>query len=202
MIPTDIDINFLIRWELGGAIKLGQKFHHPGNTNSGPTISVGIDLGYLNVSRFETIFKDVATKAIRDRMKTGLGLKGNTAKIWVANNKDIILTEDDVKITFSRILDEFWKMTLKRYTGIENAPGAVKTACLSVGYNRGVFNNDPRMVAFDTAIEKCDYKSAADIVDSMQEGSYWEKKLSSVYRGLNLRRDAEAALIRSVLKKG
>jgi hypothetical protein len=208
-LPIDIDLDFLIRWELGGGANVktdsllgyGMKFEFPGNAASGATIGIGIDLGHLDLARFDYIFKDRINAANYLRFRSGLGLKGDAAKIWVAKNKDLKITKEDVKITFARIIEGFWNSSLRRYSGLGTCPGAVKTAILSIGYNRGVFNSDSKMVELVSAISKKDFTLAANIVDTMQEGTFWQKRLSVVYRGVNRRRDSEAALIRTVLKK-
>lgn len=195
MLPKDIDINFLVDVEIGGNWALARKLHWPTNNASGPTISVGIDLGYLTPTSFKNIFFKILTPEQYSILIKGVGLKGPIAGQFVKANSVLSLTQQQVLDSFAIILDDFWNATKKRYTGIETAPGCVKTACLSIGYNRGVFNADEKMKAFDAAIEAKNWKLAASIVDTMQEGTFWQKKLGPVYRGINIRRDKERDLI-------
>ena len=61
MLPKDIDLNFLIDVEVGGNLAIASKLHWPKNDASGPTISIGIDLGYLNPASFNKIFGKILT---------------------------------------------------------------------------------------------------------------------------------------------
>lgn len=195
MLPKDIDLSFLIEVEVGGNLAVASKLHWPKNDASGPTISIGIDLGYLTPTSFNRIFGKILTTEQYTILQKGIGIKGPLAGQFVKANQSVTLSKQQIMDSFAIILDDFWNSTKKRYSGIDSMPGCVKTACLSIGYNRGVFNSDEKMKAFDAAIEAKNWKLAASIVDTMQEGTFWQKRLGPVYRGLNIRRDKERNLI-------
>lgn len=158
--PEDIDLKFLEDHE-----GFTSKFVYPGGV-SGPTIGTGIDIGNLDRKVLDVIFAKLdANLAIR--VKSGYGLKSASAKTWCQMNKDLMIPRDILVAAEKYIYGIFWDNVVKRFKGVGNAPGGVKTAIFSVSYNRGVFNKE--LAPIIGMVEKKDWKAIGDCLYDMQQ---------------------------------
>jgi hypothetical protein len=176
--PDDIDLKFLEDHE-----GFTSKFVYPGGV-SGPTIGTGIDIGNLDRKVLDVIFAKLAP-VILIRVKSGYGLKSAAAKAWCKMNGDIMIPRDILVAAEKYIYGIFWTNVVKRFKGIEKAPGAVKTAVFSVSYNRGVFNKE--LAPIIGMVANNDWKGIADCLHDMQQ--------SHPLPGIRTRRRDETMLV-------
>ena len=182
-LPSDIDIKFIEAHE-----GFSNRFVYPGGI-SGPTIGNGIDIGHLEQSTISMLFEGVDT-AIFSRIKTGMGLKGDSAKAWTIKNRDIIMPSSILHKAVIYIYGNFWGDCIKRFKGIDTAPSYVKTAVFSCCYNRGVWNK--ALAIWVPMISASNWKGVAD--------SLWSMQQDHPLQGIRTRRRDEANIIYKGLK--
>lgn len=158
--PEDIDLKFLEDHE-----GFTSKFVYPGGV-SGPTIGTGIDIGNLDREILDGIFAKL-DPSLKARVSSGYGLKSANAKSWCQMNGNLMIPRDILIAAEKYIYGIFWANVLKRFKGIENAPGGVKTAVFSVCYNRGVFNKELAPI-IDMVANK-GWKAIGDCLLDMQQ---------------------------------
>lgn len=195
---TKASINLIIRHEVGGGEKYYNKFlsrpSYPGGA-SGPTLMIGVDIGYTTFAEFEDDFSQV-DKSIKDRLKPGIGLKGEAADRFVDTVKDITISWDiAISVFMKKTLLKEWNKTKKAFPGIESLNSDTKGALTSLVYNRGplIDSSDKRKemkTIRDICIPQKDYNCIANQFRSMKR--LWSGKGLD---GLLLRREDEARLI-------
>ena len=89
-------LDLILEFEVGGGENYYNKFLKnpvwPGE-QSGVTIGVGYDLGYVNKTEFSEDWKDLP-KEIFDRLYKVVGIKGYNAKNLIRGLKDITIPWD------------------------------------------------------------------------------------------------------------
>ncbi|MEM8996832.1 MAG: peptidoglycan-binding protein [Acidobacteriota bacterium] len=189
------DIGWIHRWE-GHA---GRPYW-PGGA-SGVTLDPGLDLGHAPLALVEEAFGSrlsaIEMGAIRRVSANGdqPGKRGDAAK--AALDADPILqTIRVLRTTATEVLPmiakPYWATLCRRFEtlGGPSTPGAVQTAMLSLGYNRGAGNR--ALGELTEPLARGDWLAAADSIGAMQQ----EHQLP----GIRKRRRAEAELIRSSLR--
>ena len=200
-------LDLILEFEVGGGENYYNKFLKnpawPGE-QSGVTIGVGYDLGYVNKAEFSEDWKDLP-KEIFDRLYKVVGIKGYNTKNLIRGLKDITIPwELSLKVFNNKTVTKFWNLTKQTFPNFDNLPEDAKGGLVSLVFNRG------------NALEGDRRREMKLIRDGMKlVSNYDQKALSfianqirhmkriwiggSIEKGMSRRRDAEAKLIEESL---
>jgi len=191
----------VINFETGGKDyyeKFLKKTTWPGGA-SGVTIGIGADLGYLSKEEFDNYFAKYFTSAENVKLRSVIGLKGQSAKAALPKVKGIQLTWDDAKEIFVNwTLPKFWKLTKGIWPGVEELCENAQIALTSIVFNRGSStkgSSRTEMVNMKPLVLKKNYKGIAKEIRSMKR-LWYGKGLD----GLLKRRDIEAKMVESCIQ--
>jgi len=204
---NDKSINLILEFEVGGGESYYNKFLKsptwPGE-QSGITIGIGYDCGYVNKSEFTNDWKDLPQKDF-DRLYKVVGTKGISAKDLAKGFKDINIPWDlALKVFTNKTVTKFWNLTKDTFPNFNNLPEDAKGGLVSLVFNRG------------NALEGDRRREMKLIRDGMQLVSVYDQKAltfianqirnmkriwvgGGIEKGMNRRRDAEAKLIENSL---
>ena len=176
---------------------LDQPGQWPGG-NSGVTIGIGYDLGYVTKDQFESDWKDCLSDGDCQTLAAVIGIKGLDAKTKASSLTHIKITNDQARRVFTeRSVPQYQKQTATAFPGVDNLPADAQGALVSLVYNRGTsMNGDSRkeMRAVRNAVPKGDLQEIANQIRAMKR--LWE---NSSVSGLVKRREAEAQLVESCI---
>ena len=171
--------------------------YFPGGENSGVTLDPGVDLGQVGWSTVRKYYgniltPDQLTDLERFRMKRGAEAKSLLQKSVIDGTpaSTIEITKDQACLILPAIAGSYWKRLCRRFPRLESAPGAVQTAMLSLGYNRGTGNR--KLENLKEPIEKGYWQVVGWIISLMQQ----DHRL----RGIRIRRREEGMLILNAIK--
>lgn len=183
---------------------LDQPGQWPGG-DSGITIGVGYDLGFVTEQQFEEDWSPFLSSDEIDRLKDAIGLAGGRARDRAADFRDIRIKRADGEQVFKeRTLPLYSQRTEKALPGVDQLPPMAQGALVSLVFNRGgSMKDDPSRPADETrremrairdAVAAGDLQEIADQLRAMKR--IWEGKGLD---GLLRRRDAEADLVESAI---
>jgi GH24 family phage-related lysozyme (muramidase) len=177
---------------------LDQPGQWPGG-ESGITIGVGYDLGFVTEEQFEEDWSPFLTSDEIDRLKDVIGLSGEKARERAGDFRDIKINRADAEQVFKeRTLPLYSQRTEDAFPGLDQLPANVQGALVSLVFNRGPgMNGDSRreMRAVRDAVANGDLQEIANQIRAMKR--IWEGKGLD---GLLKRRDAEADLVESAIE--
>jgi hypothetical protein len=201
-------LDLILEFEVGGGENYYNKFlknpSWPGE-QSGVTIGVGYDLGYVNKAEFSEDWKDLP-KEIFDRLYKVVGIKGYNAKNLIRGLKDISIPWDlSLKVFMNKTVTKFYNLTRETFPNFDNLPEDAKGGLISLVFNRG------------NGLEGDRRREMKLIRDGMKLVSVYDQKAltfianqirsmkriwlgGSIEKGMIRRRDAEAKLIEESLK--
>ena len=201
-------LNLILEFEVGGGENYYNKFLKnpawPGE-QSGVTIGVGYDLGYVNKTEFTNDWKDLPQKDF-DRLYKVVGIKGIAAKNLIRGLRDISIPWDlSLKVFNNKTVTKFYNLTRQTFPNFDNLPEDAKGGLVSLVFNRG------------NALEGDRRREMKLIRDGMKLVSNYDQKAltfianqirnmkriwigGSIEKGMSRRRDAEAKLIEESLK--
>jgi hypothetical protein len=200
-------LGLILEFEVGGGENYYNKFlKNPAwpEGQSGVTIGVGYDLGYVNKSEFSEDWKDLP-KEIFDRLYKVVGIKGYNAKNLIRGLRDISIPWDlSLKVFNNKTVTKFWNLTKDTFPNFDNLPEDAKGGLVSLVFKRG------------SALEGDRRREMKLIRDGMKLVSNYDQKAltfianqirnmkriwagGSIEKGMNRRRDAEAKLIEQSL---
>ena len=201
-------LDLILEFEVGGGENYYNKFLKnptwPGE-QSGVTIGIGYDLGYVNKAEFSEDWKDLP-KEIFDRLYKVVGIKGYNAKNLIRGLKDINIPWDiSLKVFNNKTVTKFYNLTRQTFPNFDNLPEDAKGGLVSLVFNRG------------NALEGDRRREMKLIRDGMKLVSVYDQKAltfianqirnmkriwigGSIEKGMSRRRDAEANLIENSLK--
>jgi GH24 family phage-related lysozyme (muramidase) len=192
----DYDWTPVVEFETGGKSyyeKFLKKMSWP-NGESGITMGIGADLGYMTKEEFEKFFSKYFTKEQCDRLKSVIGLKGENAKNALSKVKDIELSWDNAYKAFIEwTLPKFWKMTSDLWVGLDKLKEPAQIALVSIVFNRGSATKGPsrvEMVNIKPYVMCQNYNAIAKEIRSMKR--LWQGKGLD---GLIKRREEEAKMV-------
>ena len=201
-------LDLILEFEVGGGENYYNKFlKNPTwpEGQSGVTIGIGYDLGYVNKAEFSEDWKDLP-KEIFDRLYKVVGIKGYNAKNLIRGLKDITVPWDlALKVFNNKTVKKFWNLTKETFPNFDNLPEDAKGGLVSLVFNRGA------------ALEGDRRREMKLIKDGMKLVSVYDQKAltfianqirnmkriwigGSIEKGMSRRRDAEAKLIEESLK--
>ena len=200
-------LDLILEFEVGGGESYYNKFlknpECPGE-QSGVTIGVGYDLGYVNKAEFSEDWKDLP-KEIFDRLYKVVGIKGYNAKNLIRGLKDISIPWDlSLKVFMNKTVTKFYNLTRETFPNFDNLPEDAKGGLVSLVFNRG------------NALEGDRRREMKLIRDGMKLVSTFDQKAltfianqirnmkriwigGSIEKGMSRRRDAEAKIIEESL---
>jgi len=200
-------LDLILDFEVGGGENYYNKFlKNPAwpEGQSGVTIGVGYDLGYVNKAEFSEDWKDLP-KEIFDRLYKVVGIKGYNAKNLIRGLKDITIPwELALKVFNNKTVTKFYNLTRETFPNFDNLPEDAKGGLVSLVFNRGA------------ALEGDRRREMKLIRDGMKLVSVYDQKAltfianqirnmkriwigGSIEKGMSRRRDAEAKLIEESL---
>jgi hypothetical protein len=200
-------LDLILEFEVGGGENYYNKFlKNPAwpEGQSGVTIGVGYDLGYVNKSEFSEDWKDLP-KEIFDRLYKVVGIKGYNAKNLIRGLKDIVIPWDlALKVFNNKTVTKFYNLTRNTFPNFDNLPEDAKGGLVSLVFNRG------------NALEGDRRREMKLIRDGMRLVSNYDQKAltfianqirnmkriwigGSIEKGMSRRRDAEAKIIEESL---
>jgi len=200
-------LDLILEFEVGGGENYYNKFlKNPTwpEGQSGVTIGIGYDLGYVNKTEFSEDWKDLP-KEIFERLYKVVGIKGYNAKNLIRALKDIIIPWDlALKVFNNKTVTKFYNLTKQTFPNFDNLPEDAKGGLVSLVFNRG------------NALEGDRRREMKLIRDGMKLVSNYDQKAltfianqirnmkriwigGSIEKGMSRRRDAEANLIENSL---
>jgi N-acetylmuramoyl-L-alanine amidase len=173
----------------------------PGES-SGISLGVGYDLAFVIAQQFGNDWGPHLTPTQIARLKTAIGKSGPTAKAIAPRFSDIKVNRVAAMEVFTRsTLPRFTKMALAAFPGMEKLPSNARGALVSLVFNRGPDVTGERrreMAEIRRIIKAADLPATLDTVLDQIAGQIKSmKRLWPNTRGLQRRRDAEAALVLS-----
>ena len=200
-------LDLILEFEVGGGENYYNKFlKNPAwpEGQSGVTIGVGYDLGYVNKAEFTEDWKDLPKETF-DRLYKVVGIKGIAAKDLIRGLKDISIPWDlSLKVFNNKTVTKFYNLTRQTFPNFDNLPEDAKGGLVSLVFNRG------------NALEGDRRREMKLIRDAMKLVSVYDQKAltfmanqirnmkriwigGSIEKGMSRRRDAEAKLIEQSL---
>jgi len=200
-------LKLIFDFEVGGGENYYNKFLKnptwPGE-QSGVTIGVGYDVGYVNKTEFSNDWKDLPKETF-DRLYRVVGVKGYQAKELARRLKDITIPwELSVKVFMNKTVKKFYDLSHATFPNFDKLPEDAKGGLVSLVFNRGAaLEGDRRreMKAIRDIMAKTqnfDEKTLAQIADQIRK----MKRIwigGSIEKGMSRRRDAEAKIIEEAL---
>ena len=201
-------LDLILEFEVGGGENYYNKFLKnptwPGE-QSGVTIGVGYDVGYVNKTEFANDWKELPQKDF-DRLYKVVGVKGYNAKELARRLKDIVIPWDlALKVFMNKTVSKFYNLSRNTFINFDKLPEDAKGGLVSLVFNRGAaLEGDRRreMKAIRnimTRAQNFDEKTLSQIADQIRK----MKRIwigGSIEKGMSRRRDAEAKIIEESLK--
>jgi len=201
-------LDLILEFEVGGGENYYNKFLKnptwPGE-QSGVTIGVGYDLGYVNKTEFTNDWKDLPQKDF-DRLYKVVGIKGIAAKDLIRGLKDISIPwELSLKVFNNKTVTKFYNLTQQTFPNFDNLPEDAKGGLVSLVFNRGAALEGDRRREMKLIrdgmklVSNYDQKALTFIANQIRN----MKRIwigGSIEKGMSRRRDAEAKLIEDSLK--
>ena len=200
-------LDLILEFEVGGGENYYNKFLKnpawPGE-QSGVTIGVGYDLGYVNKTEFSEDWKDLP-KEIFDRLYKVVGIKGYKAKNLTRGLRDIVIPwELSLQVFNNKTVKKFWNLTKDTFPNFDKMPEDARGGLVSLVFNRGsALEGDRRRemklirdgMRITNTFDQKALTFIANQIRSMKR--IWAG--GSIERGMSRRRDAEAKLIEQSL---
>ena len=205
---NDKSLKLILEFEVGGGENYYNKFLKnpawPGE-QSGVTIGVGYDLGYVNKAEFSEDWKDLPKETF-DRLYKVVGIKGYNAKNLMRGLKDISIPWDlSLKVFNNKTVTKFYNLTRQTFPNFDNLPEDAKGGLVSLVFNRGGALEGDRRREMKLIrdgmklVSNYDQKALTFIANQIRN----MKRIwigGSIEKGMSRRRDAEAKLIEDSLK--
>jgi len=201
-------LNLILEFEVGGGESYYNKFlKNPAwpEGQSGVTIGVGYDLGYVNKAEFSQDWKDLPKETF-DRLYKVVGIKGYNAKNLIRGLKDITIPWDlALKVFNNKTVTKFYNLTRQTFPNFDNLPEDAKGGLVSLVFNRGAALEGDRRREMKLIrdgmklVSNYDQKALTFIANQIRNMKrIWAG--GSIEKGMSRRRDAEAKLIEESLK--
>lgn len=200
MIVSKNSLQLVLESEISSKAMYNSRYKFPTwpHGSSGITIGIGYDLGYTTPAQFERDWRALLGDARFNKLKPAVGKKGEPARNALsASVKSVeIPYEDALEVFYTASVPVYARTAAKAYPGIELLPPDAQGALLSLVYNRGASLTGATRTEMKNIVQWVKAKNldriASEII-SMKR--LWAGKPNM--RGLLLRRDKEAALVRN-----
>jgi GH24 family phage-related lysozyme (muramidase) len=192
----DYDWSSVIEFETGGRSyyeKFLKTLTWP-KGQSGITMGIGADLGYMTKNEFKQYFSSYFTEEENTLIESVIGLKGTYAKSALPKVKHIKLSWENASEAFLKwTLPKFWKLANEIWPGLDQLNEKAQVALVSIVFNRGASvsgSSRMEMKNIQSLVAKKDYKEIANQIRSMKR--LWVGKNLD---GLLVRREKEALMV-------
>jgi hypothetical protein len=132
--------DFIIAEEVGGKALYIKKYTHPEwpGGQSGPTIGIGYDMGYVTQRQFVSDWNDLLDSTTIKLLLSGVGLKGSAAQVWVRKNASKIVVPWDAayEVFEKKNVPQYWAYVAK-LPNFGKLPRDAQGMLLSLVFNRG-----------------------------------------------------------------
>jgi len=196
----DYDWTSVVRFESGGKNyyeKFLKRMTWPGG-ESGITMGIGADLGYMSVEEFDKYFAKYFTPEEVNLLKSVIGLKASEARNVLMRVKHIELSWTNAHEAFINwTLPKFWRMANNLWPGLDQLKEEAQVALVSIVFNRGTSiagSSRIEMKNIKELVIKKDYKGIAGQIRSMKR--LW---LNKNLDGLLSRRETEAIMVEGTI---
>lgn len=193
-------IELIIQHEVGGRDVYTRKYQKPiwAGGDSGCTIGLGYDLGYVTEKQFFADWKGLNLNFL-NALKRFCGIKGEVVKTMLRGEVlNVIIPYNMAYDVFvKKSIPKYYAMTKKIYPQLDELNEDTRGALVSMVYNRGAkLDGESRkeMKAIVDLVAKKDYEGIAEEIEKSKR--LWENRGLD---GLVVRREAEADLIRESL---
>lgn len=196
-------LDLILEFEVGGGENYYNKFLKnptwPGE-QSGVTIGVGYDCGYVNKTEFSNDWKDLPQEDFNKLYKI-VGIKGVAAKDLIKTLKGINISwELALKVFMNKTITKFYDLTQKTFPNFDKLPENAQGGLISLVFNRGnSLDGDRRkeMKAIYNIMNKNQTFTQQHLSEIAQQIRNMKRIWigGSIEKGMSRRRDAEAKLI-------
>lgn len=190
-------IELIIQHEVGGREVYTRKYQKPiwAGGDSGCTIGLGYDLGYVTEKQFFADWKGLNLNFL-NALKRFCGIKGEVVKTMLRGEVlNVIIPYNMAYDVFvKKSIPKYYAMTKKIYPQLDELNEDTRGALVSMVYNRGAkLDGESRkeMKAIVDLVAKKDYEGIAEEIEKSKR--LWENRGLD---GLVVRREAEADLVR------
>ena len=201
-------LELILEFEVGGGENYYNKFlKNPAwpEGQSGVTIGVGYDLGYVNKTEFSEDWKGLPKETF-DRLYKVVGIKGYNAKNLIRGLKDITIPwELSLQVFTNKTVTKFWNLTRDTFPNFDKMPEDAKGGLVSLVFNRGAALEGDRRREMKLIrdgmklVSNYDQKALTFIANQIRNMKrIWIS--GSIEKGMSRRRDAEAKIIEESLK--
>jgi len=187
----------ILEFETGGRSGYNPRPEWPGFA-SGVTIGVGYDCGY---NAAPVVRSDWRKLQAAPRLAATSGITGRPARSKAAALRDVLVRWELAGEVFTEVtVARFHALTKRTFPGVEQLHPNAQAALVSLVFNRGnslVGERRSEMRAIREAVARADYREIARQLRAMVR--LWRG--TDIERGMSRRRNAEAALVETALKK-
>lgn len=190
-------IELIIQHEVGGREVYTRKYQKPiwAGGDSGCTIGLGYDLGYVTEKQFFADWKGLNLNFL-NALKRFCGIKGEVVKTMLRGEVLNVIIPYNIayEVFVKKSIPKYYAMTKKIYPQLDELNEDTRGALVSMVYNRGAkLDGESRkeMKAIVDLVAKKDYEGIAEQIEKSKR--LWEGKGLD---GLVIRRESEADLVR------
>lgn len=141
LVVSTSSLDFILREEVSSEANYNLRYKFPTwpKGDSGITIGIGYDIGYVTSAQFENDWKSRLSPSDYNLLTTVVGKKGDSAKLALTNDiKRIVIPLQAAKEVFYLVsMPKYAKAVRAIYPGVEKLPPDAQGALLSLVYNRG-----------------------------------------------------------------
>lgn len=194
LIISNHSLDKIIQFEISSPSVYRNKYQNPiwPAVESGITIGIGYDLGYVTKSEFKSTWKHFLPETDLKALENVVGLKGNSAKNKLAQVKHVTINYESAKSVFYQFtLGKYAKLVRNIYPKAHLLPPDAQGALLSLVFNRGsslTGSTRTEMKNIQNHVESKNLSKIAQEIRSM-------KRLWPNIKGLLSRREEEAILV-------
>lgn len=206
-------LKLIMDFEVGG----GETYYNkkarfpiwPGGA-SGITIGIGVDLGHIKQSDFNTYIAPYYPETQIEKLIGCIGITGKIGSPEMESKlRELVESLSDCELSFQHALEIhenftiplYYNRTRKTFSGLDSLPEDARGAIVSLVFNRGTRLDGPKrthMAKIGKLIELYSQKKDPNLLGQMAEtfiemAEIWKGEKS--YEGLKRRRIAEAKLI-------
>ncbi len=200
MIVSKKGVGLIVESEISGESAYNLKYKNPiwPQSASGITVGIGYDLGYMTASKIQKDWGACLSASDVSSMQAVAGIKGDAARIALANNvggiKKVSISYENAKeIFYVNSLPAYAKYTVGIYKDVAELPPDAQAALLSIVYNRGASLSGDRRREMKNIVSLVTQKNLSGIAAEIRS----MKRLwtTPATRGLQTRREKEAVLV-------
>lgn len=194
LIISSDTLNKIIEFEISSVAMYNNKYKNPvwPGGESGITIGIGYDLGYVTAAEFKNVWENYIPENVVQSLSKVVGLKGNAAKNKLQSVKNEIVPYEAARdVFYLNTLNKYAKQVRSIYPKAHLLPPDAQGALLSLVFNRGnstTGETRKEMKNIQAHVESQNLQKIADEIRAM-------KRLWPNINGLLKRRETEAALV-------